>query len=56
MREEWKGSIVFNSWYRVFIIQGFFLALVSLSIIAANNSVSNNINTINIIGLFIWLF
>lgn len=56
MREWWHGSIIFNSWYRIFMIQWFSLILVWSSIIAVNNSETSSFNLINILGLLIWIF
>lgn len=49
MREEWKGSVVFNSWLRVFMSQGFFLVLVASSILVLNSSPASEMNAVNII-------
>jgi steroid 5-alpha reductase family enzyme len=56
MREEWKGSAAINSWYRIFMNQGFFLLLVASSILAANNSPTSEINMVNILWILLWIF
>lgn len=56
MRANWKGSMTFNSWLRVFIIQGLSLLLVSASIIIITNFDKGDFNILNIIGIAIWLF
>ncbi|NCT54712.1 DUF1295 domain-containing protein [Candidatus Falkowbacteria bacterium] len=56
MRETWRGSMVFNSWYRVFMLQGFFLLSVGASILAVSSSEASNFGLINILGIVFWLF
>ena len=56
MREEWQGSVVFNSWYRIFMLQGGLLLLVAASILAVNNSASSGLSLVNGLGLLIWIF
>jgi steroid 5-alpha reductase family enzyme len=56
MREGWQGSLVLNSWYRVFMLQGTLLLLVAASILAVNNSAPSDIGLINIAGVLIWFF
>ncbi|MEI7890827.1 MAG: DUF1295 domain-containing protein [bacterium] len=56
MRESWSGSMAFNSWYRIFMVQVGLLLLVGASILAVNNSESNSFNLINIIGIVVWIF
>ncbi|MEF3692532.1 MAG: DUF1295 domain-containing protein [Candidatus Moraniibacteriota bacterium] len=56
MRENWRGSMVFNSWYRVFMLQGALLLLVGASILAVNSSGESGFGLINGLGLIIWIF
>jgi len=56
MRVWWKGSIIFNSWYRVFMIQGISLLFVWASILASSSSLTSDINFVNIIWVMIWIF
>ncbi len=55
MREDWRGSMVVNSWYRIFMVQGALLLLVGSSIIAVNNSEASNFILFNGLGLVIWI-
>jgi steroid 5-alpha reductase family enzyme len=56
MRANWRGSMVFNSWYRVFMLQGVLLILVGASILAVSISVENGFSLINGLGIAIWIF
>ncbi|QQG52506.1 MAG: DUF1295 domain-containing protein [Candidatus Falkowbacteria bacterium] len=55
MRSGWKGSVIFNSWLRVFLIQGATLLLVAASIIIVTNFDKGGFIWINVIGVAIWL-
>ncbi len=55
MRTGWKGSPVFNSWLRVFLLQGITLLLVAASIIVVTNFDKGGFNWINVVGVVIWL-
>lgn len=55
MRSGWKGSVIFNSWLRVFLIQGATLLLVSASIIVAASFDKGGFSFINAIGIIVWL-
>lgn len=54
MREGWQGSLIFNSWYRIFMLQGVLLFVVAASILVVSNSSASVINSINSFGLFVW--
>lgn len=56
MRETWRGSMVINSWYRIFVLQSGLLLLVGASILAVSSSVGSNINLINWVGVLVWVF
>lgn len=56
MRAGWNGSQVFNSWLRVFMLQGALLFLVAAGIITASIYSQEGLNIINIIGFLLWLF
>jgi steroid 5-alpha reductase family enzyme len=56
MRASWKGSPVFNSWLRVFVLQGVTLILVASSIIIVTNFDNSDPILINILGIIIWMF
>lgn len=56
MRAGWKGSIVFNSWLRVFFLQGVTLLLVAASIIIVTNFDKQGFAPVNVLGIVIWLF
>jgi steroid 5-alpha reductase family enzyme len=54
MRSGWKGSLVFNSWLRVFLLQGINLLLVASSIIIVTNFDKGGFGLINAVGIIIW--
>ena len=56
MREGWRGSMAFNSWYRVFMLQSALLLLVGAGILAVNNSAVSAFTWINGAGVLIWIF
>jgi steroid 5-alpha reductase family enzyme len=56
MRSGWKKSLVFNSWLRVFLLQGVSLLLVASSIIIATNFDRGGFELVNAVGIIIWLF
>lgn len=56
MREGWQGSVVFNSWLRIFMLQGTLLFFVASSILVVNNFDTGVFSFINIFGFIIWLF
>ncbi len=56
MRENWKGSYVLNSWYRIFMLQGALLLLVGINILIVSNFNTGGLNYINIIGIIVWFF
>lgn len=56
MRNGWKGFEIFNSWYRIFLLQSFLLFLVSANILIIGNFDKGDFNIINIVGLIIWAF
>jgi steroid 5-alpha reductase family enzyme len=54
-RREWGKWFYIRSYFQVFLLQGFFLFLISLPVLIINKSVGSDIGLIAIIGLLIWL-
>ncbi len=53
-RNEWGSSFYLRSFFQVFMLQGFFMYLISLSAIASTSSTSTTISPQIIIGLLVW--
>lgn len=53
-REEWGKYVFIRSYLQVFILQGIFLFLIVLQVLALN-SVPGNLSLVSILGLAIWL-
>lgn len=57
MRAGWdKRLYAINSWYRIFLLQGFLIFVVSASILIVSNFDTQGFGILNIIGLVIWIF
>jgi steroid 5-alpha reductase family enzyme len=55
LRSQWKGSLAFNAYVRIFLVQGFLATVVSASVILVNLSDMSTLSWITAIGLAIWL-
>jgi steroid 5-alpha reductase family enzyme len=56
MRQGWKGNMVFNSWLRVFMLQGTILVFVAAPILVAPFQKDIALTYFNLFGIFVWLF
>jgi len=55
-REEWGKYFLIRTYLQVFLLQGFFMLLISLPIIAVGSGNKNSgLGFIDIVGIFIWL-
>ena len=55
LRAQWKGSLAFNAYVRIFLVQGFLATVVSASVITINLSDFHSISSVSIVGLVIWV-
>lgn len=53
-REEWGNYALVRSYFQVYMLQGFFLLIISIPIIMANSVSNQNLSVLNIIGIIIW--
>ncbi len=54
-REEWGKSFVLRSYLQVYLLQGFFMLIISLPIIVVSIAAELNSNIYTYAGFFIWL-
>ena len=54
-REEWGNNFLIRSYLQVYVLQGFFMYIISLPIIIACISTENNVNSFTYIGFALWL-
>ncbi len=54
-RKSWGNLFLVRSYLQIFILQGFFLFLVSVPILIANQNPTQSISLILLIGLCIWI-
>lgn len=55
-RQEWGSWFYLRSYLQVYLLQGFFMLLISSSLIFASQSLTNSLSPQIIIGLAIWYF
>ena len=55
MRDSWKGSETFNSWFRIFMLQGLLLFFVAMSINVTASFDKGGWNYGLILGLLVWI-
>lgn len=54
-RQEWGDWFYIRSYFQVYLLQGFFLFLIALPVILANNAADFNIGILDGFGFLIWL-
>jgi steroid 5-alpha reductase family enzyme len=54
-RKEWGRYLLIRSYLQVYVLQGFFMMLISLPILIVGFSTPQSLNAFSIIGLFMWL-
>ncbi len=54
-REEWGSNFLIRSYLQVYVLQGFFMYIISLPIIIACISIENSVNSFTYIGFVLWL-
>jgi steroid 5-alpha reductase family enzyme len=55
MRKTWKGSLVLNAYFRIFVVQGVLAVVVSGSVIAVNAAHEGAIGVLAVVGAGVWL-
>lgn len=55
MKKDWGKWYYFRTYLQVFILQGFFMLLISTSAIVASMNFTGSLHWINVIGAIIWL-
>lgn len=55
LRKEWAPHFFIQSFFKIFMLQGFLLLLIATSIIVINASMSTHLNALDIIGIIIWI-
>ncbi len=54
-REEWGKWFVIRSYLQVYVLQGFFMLIISVPIIIAGVKASNKVNLLTGVGFMMWL-
>ena len=54
-REEWGKYFNIRSFLQVYLLQGFFMLLISFPIIIISNTLTHTLNIFNLLGFGIWL-
>ncbi len=54
-REEWGKSFVLRSYLQVYLLQGFFMLIISMPIIVASNATDQSTSPLILAGSIIWL-
>ncbi|MEI6411569.1 MAG: DUF1295 domain-containing protein [Bacteroidota bacterium] len=54
-RKEWGRFFVLRSYLQVYLLQGFFMLLISLPILMVGFAKTQHLNAFSIIGLIVWL-
>ncbi len=55
-RNEWGGNFYLRSFLQVFMLQGFFMFLISLSVISSTYSVVSSLDYQIVAGIMVWYF
>lgn len=55
LRNEWKGSIAFNAYFRIFFTQGLLATIISIAVIHINLSMPTAFSWITYVGLIVWM-
>ena len=56
MRENWQGkNVVLQAFFKVFMLQGVLLYIISLPLVNSQYSVNQNLNVVNILGIVVWI-
>lgn len=57
MKENWKDSAALQSYFKVFLLQGLFMLIITLVVQVINSdSHQDNLNILDIFGALVWLF
>ena len=54
-REEWGKSFIIRSFLQVYVLQGFFMLIISVPILIAGHAPEMSFNGFTVIGLLMWL-
>ncbi len=54
-RKSWGNLFLIRSYFQIFILQGFFLFLVSIPVLIANQNPTQSISFVLLIGLCVWI-
>jgi steroid 5-alpha reductase family enzyme len=54
-RKEWGVNFLIRSYLQVYLLQGFFMLLISLPILIVGSAATGSFNAFTVIGLTIWL-
>ncbi len=54
-REDWGDFYVIRSYLQIFILQGFFMFLISLPFVFSTEDRSSNLSILSILGIVIWI-
>lgn len=54
-RNDWGNSIIWRSYLQVYLLQGFFMLIISIPIIIAGAHISDSMNAFTVIGFIMWL-
>ncbi len=55
MRQRWGKKVNINAYFKVFMLQGLLMSIISLPIIFFNSSGIEKLNILNIIGVIVWV-
>jgi len=55
MRTDWGESVVWRSFLQVYVLQGFFMWVISLPILVASIADSPTFNTFSAVGVLLWV-
>lgn len=55
LRSKWKGSLAFNTYVRIFVVQALLATVISTAVIHTNVSLASSISWLAYAGLAIWL-
>lgn len=54
-RKKWGKQQAINAYFRVFLLQGFFMFIIALPILHISNFSQSPINLIDVVGIIVWL-
>jgi steroid 5-alpha reductase family enzyme len=54
-RKTWGKRFILRSFFQIFMLQGFFLVLISYPIVLVNNSAEKGLATLDFVGTLVWV-